>query len=91
MLVDPTQLSIVMLSTGTLTCILVASLPAFLELGEPGNPESRRTKCTLPSKYGLRLASMEDSIETVTDLALMEKIADILSALPNMETWAASS
>jgi hypothetical protein len=91
MLVDPTQLSLIMLFTGAVTFILVISLSAFFELGEPGNPEPRRTRKMLPTKYGVRLASMEESIETVTDLTLMEKIADILSALPNLEAWTASS
>lgn len=87
MLGDPTQLPFIALLFGVVIFILVMFLPASLELGKPKDAGPRRIEENIvPSKYQVQLASMEKSGGAEADLALIKKIANILSALPNLET-----
>ena len=87
MLGDPTQLPFITILFAVVISILVTFLPAFLELRKPKDPEPRRVEeDVVSSKYQVELASLERSEETEADLAVIKKIANILSALPNLET-----
>lgn len=84
---DPTQLPFITILFGVVIFILVMFLPAFLELRRPKDSGPRRIEeNVVPSKYPVELASLERSEEIKPDLAVIKKIANILSALPNMET-----
>jgi hypothetical protein len=67
--------------------ILVMFLPAFLELRKPKDAGPRRIEGNVvSSKYQVQLASIERTEETEADLALIKRIVNILSVLPNLET-----
>jgi hypothetical protein len=86
MLVDPTQLPFVTIFFGVVTFILVMSLPAFLELKKSRDPKPRRSEESFASrKYEVQLTSIERSEEIETDMDLMKKMSNVLSALPNLE------
>jgi hypothetical protein len=87
MLGDPTQLPFITILFAVVIFILVTFLPAFLELRKSKDPGPRRVEeDVVLSKYQVELASLERSEETEADLAVIKKIANILSALPNLET-----
>jgi hypothetical protein len=87
MLGDPTQLSFITLFFGVVTFILVMFLPAFLELRKPKDAGPRRIeRNVVSSKYQVQLASIEGTEENEADLALIKRIVNILSVLPNLET-----
>ena len=87
MLVDLAQLPFVTLFCGVVIFILVMFLPAFLELRRPKDSGPRRIdENVLLSKYPVELAPLERGEETKPDLAVLNKIANILSVLPNLET-----
>jgi hypothetical protein len=86
MLGDPTQLPFVTIFFGVVTFILVMFLPAFLELKKSRDSEPRRSEESFASrKYEVQLASIERSEEIETDMDLMKKMSNVLSALPNLE------
>ena len=86
MLGDFTQLPLITLFFGVVTFILVMFLPAFLELRKPKDAGPRRIEENVVSrKYQVQLASMERSEDMEADLAVIKKVANILSALPNLE------
>jgi hypothetical protein len=86
MLGDFTQLPFITLFFGVVTFILVMFLPAFLELRKPKDAGPRRIEENVVSrKYQVQLASIERSEDTEADLAVIKKVANILSALPNLE------
>jgi hypothetical protein len=87
MLGDQTQLSLITLFFGVVMFILVMFLPAFLELRKPKDAGPRRIEGNVvSSKYQVQLASIERTEETEADLALIKRIVNILSVLPNLET-----
>jgi len=87
MLGDPTQLSFITLFFGVVMFILVMFLPAFLELRKPKDAGPRRIEGNVvSSKYQVQLASIERTEENEADLALIKRIVNILSVLPNLET-----
>jgi hypothetical protein len=83
---DFTQLSFITLFFGVVIFILVMFLPAFLELRKPKDAGPRRIEeKVVSSKYQVQLASIERSEDTKADLAVIKKVANILSVLPNLE------
>ena len=83
---DFAQLPLITLFFGVVTFILVMFLPAFLELRKPKDAGPRRIEENVVwSKYHVQLASMERSEDTEAELAVIRKVANILSALPNLE------
>ena len=87
MLGDTTQLSFITLFFGVVMFILVMFLPAFLELRKPRDAGPRRIEGNVvSSKYQVQLASIERPEENEADLALIKRIVNILSVLPNLET-----
>jgi len=87
MVADPTQLPFITLFFGVVIFILFVFLQAFLGLKNPrdGGPATIEKKVA-SNKCQVQLACMERSEETETDSAILKKIADILSTLPNIET-----
>jgi hypothetical protein len=86
MLGDPTPLFFVTIFFGVVAFIFIMFLPAFLELKKPRDLEAKRTGESLVSdKREVQLASIERSEEIETDLALIERMSTVLSALPNLE------
>lgn len=87
MLGDTTQLSFITLFFGVVMFILVMFLPALLELRKPRDAGPRRIEGNVvSSKYQVQLASIERPEENEADLALIKRIVNILSVLPNLET-----
>jgi len=86
MLVDPTQLSFITLFSGVVIFILIMFLPVLLELTKPRDSGPRKIEENgALNKYPLQLVSMEKTEEFKADLALVRKVASILSVLPNLE------
>ena len=86
MLGDPTPLFLVTIFFGVVTFIFIMFWPAFLGLKKPRDSEAKGSGVSLVSdKREVQLASIEQSEEIETDLALNERMSTVLSALPNLE------
>ena len=86
MLGEPTQFQFVLLLFAAMTFVSVLFLPVSLEFRELEDVERRKSKKKAASgDYQLHLVPMENSDEVEVDLALIEKISNLLSILPNLE------
>jgi len=83
MLPAPNPMTFIMLILGVSTFILIMLLPAFLELKKPRDAGPRKIMNNIIAIPQLPTI-MEDE-KPILDLALYQKLAEVLVVLPNLE------
>jgi hypothetical protein len=81
--VSPTMF--VALAFGVVMFVLFMFLPALLELRRPRDAGPRKIVEDVSPGRKLEIASMEETEKIEVDQAIVKKISNILSALPNLE------
>jgi hypothetical protein len=77
----------VALAFGVVIFILLMFLPALLELRKPRDAGPRKIMDDIIiGESQMKIASIEKSEEIEIDQALVKKMANVLSVLPNLET-----
>ena len=77
----------VALAFGVVIFILLMFLPALLELRKPRDAGPRKIMDDIIiGEWQMKIASIEKSEEIEIDQALVKKMANVLSVLPNLET-----
>jgi hypothetical protein len=77
----------VALAFGVVIFILLMFLPALLELRKPRDAGPRKIMNDVATcESQMKIASMERAEEIEVDQALVKKMANVLSVLPNLET-----
>ena len=77
----------VALAFGVVIFILLMFLPALVELRKPRDAGPRKIMDdVIIGESQMKIASMEKSEEIEIDQALVKKMANVLSVLPNLET-----
>jgi hypothetical protein len=77
----------VALAFGIVIFILLMFLPALLELRKPRDAGPRKIMDDIIiGESQMKIASIEKSEEIEIDQALVKKMANVLSVLPNLET-----
>ena len=89
MVPNPTPVSIIVLIFGVSTFILIMLLPAFFELKRPKDAGPRRMMDNIVALHQFQLGQITSLInveeEAGLDQAVIKKITDIISFLPNLE------
>jgi len=89
MVPNPTPATIIVLIFGVSTFILIMLLPAFFELKRPKDAGPRRMMDNIVALHQLQLGQITSLInveeESGLDQAVIKKITDIISFLPNLE------
>jgi len=77
----------VALAFGVVIFILLMFLPALVELRKPRDAGPRKIMDdVIIGESQMKIASIEKSEEIEIDQALVKKMANVLSVLPNLET-----
>ena len=89
MVPNPTPATIIVLIFGVSTFILIMLLPAFFELKRPKDAGPRRMMDNIVALHQFQLGQITSLInveeEVGLDQAVIKKIIDIISFLPNLE------
>ena len=89
MIPNPTPATIIVLIFGVSTFILIMLLPAFFELKRPKDAGPRRMMDNIVALHQFQLGQITSLInveeESGLDRAVIKKITDIISFLPNLE------
>ena len=89
MVPNPTPATIIVLIFGVSTFILIMLLPAFFELKRPKDAGPRRMMDNIVALHQFQLGQITSLInveeEAGWDQAVIKKITDIISFLPNLE------
>jgi len=89
MVPNPTPATIIVLIFGVSTFILIMLLPAFFELKRPKDAGPRRMMDNIVALHQFQLGQITSLInveeEAGLDQAVIKKMADIISFLPNLE------
>ena len=89
MIPNPTPATIIVLIFGVSTFILIMLLPAFFELKRPKDAGPRRMMDNIVALHQFQLGQITSLInveeEAGLDQAVIKKITDIISFLPNLE------
>jgi hypothetical protein len=85
MLENLSQTMFVALAFGVVMFVLFMFLPALLELRKPRDAGPRKIMEDTSGDRKLKIASMEETEEIDVDQAIVKRLSNILSALPNLE------
>ena len=85
MLENLPQTMFVALAFGVVIFVLFMFLPALLELRRPRDAGPRKIVEDVSAGRKLEIASMEETEKIEVDQAIVKRISNILSTLPNLE------
>jgi hypothetical protein len=80
------MMTFINIAIGVVIFILITFLPTVFELKKSHDKRSKSKDETATVRCWMDIASIESEDQIKTDHILVKKVADVISALPNLET-----